>query len=106
MARAPPFVREINFLSRTALARARPPPRAAVASVAAAIRNRRESALIKISERVKHAILRPLPAELGGVAFASHYQSATSAALVGGDLHDVAMTQFGAVLLLAQPVEE
>jgi phosphoserine phosphatase RsbU/P len=66
-----------------------------LAVLAAAIRNRRESALIKISERVQRAILRPLPAELGGVTFASHYQSATSAALVGGDLYDVAMTQFG-----------
>src|SRR5208282_4055401 len=43
----------------------------------------------------QHAILRPLPAELGGVAFASHYQSATTAALVGGDLYDITMTQFG-----------
>ena len=49
-----------------------------LAVFAAAIRSRRESALIKISERVQHAILRPLPAELGGMAFASHYQSATS----------------------------
>ena len=62
---------------------------------AAVIRSRREGRLIKISERVQHAILRPLPAELGGVAFASHYQSATSAALVGGDLYDLTMTQFG-----------
>jgi len=67
----------------------------ALAVLAAVIRSRRESALIKISERVQHAILRPLPAELGGVAFASHYQSATTAALVGGDLYDIAMTQFG-----------
>jgi phosphoserine phosphatase RsbU/P len=67
----------------------------ALAVLAAVIRSRRESALIKINERVQHAILRPLPAELGGVAFASHYQSATTAALVGGDLYDIAMTQFG-----------
>lgn len=66
-----------------------------LAVFAAAIRSRREGALIKINERVQHAILRPLPAELGGVAFASHYQSATSAALVGGDLYDITMTQFG-----------
>src|SRR5260370_33538188 len=66
-----------------------------LAVFAAAIRSRREGALIKISERVQHAILRPLPAELGGVAFASHYQSATRAALVGGDLYDIAITQFG-----------
>jgi serine phosphatase RsbU (regulator of sigma subunit) len=61
----------------------------------AVIRSRREGALVKISERVQHAILRPLPAELGGMAFASHYQSASTQALVGGDLYDLAMTQFG-----------
>jgi hypothetical protein len=66
-----------------------------LAVFATAIRSRRESALIKISERVQRAILRPLPAELGGMAFASHYQSATTQALVGGDLYDIAMTQFG-----------
>ena len=32
---------------------------------------------------------------LGGMAFASHYQSATTQALVGGDLYDITMTQFG-----------
>ena len=66
-----------------------------LAVLVAVIRSRRENALIKISERVQHAILRPLPAELGGVAFASHYQSATNQALVGGDLYDIMMTQFG-----------
>jgi phosphoserine phosphatase RsbU/P len=59
------------------------------------IRSRREGALIRINDRVQRAILRPLPAEFGGVAFASHYQSATKQALVGGDLYDVAMTQYG-----------
>jgi phosphoserine phosphatase RsbU/P len=44
----------------------------ALAVLAAVIRTRRENALIQISERVQHAILRPLPAELGGMAFASH----------------------------------
>ncbi len=62
---------------------------------AAVIRSRRESALIRISERVQRAILRPLPAELGGMAFASHYQSATREAMVGGDLYDITMTQYG-----------
>jgi phosphoserine phosphatase RsbU/P len=37
----------------------------------------------------------PLPAELGGVAFASHYQSATREAMLGGDLYDLTMTQYG-----------
>jgi phosphoserine phosphatase RsbU/P len=72
----------------------------ALAVLAAVIRTRRENSLIMISERVQHAILRPLPAELGGMAFASHYQSATRTALVGGDLYDVAMTQFGPRLII------
>lgn len=67
----------------------------AFATFAAAVRSRREGALISISEKAQRAILHPLPAELGGVAFASHYQSATTQALVGGDLYDIAMTPFG-----------
>jgi phosphoserine phosphatase RsbU/P len=63
--------------------------------VAAVIRGRRETRLIRIADRFQRAILRPLPAELGGVAFASHYQSATPGTLVGGDLYDLTMTQFG-----------
>jgi phosphoserine phosphatase RsbU/P len=72
----------------------------ALAVLAATIRTRRENSLIKISERVQQAILRPLPAELGGMAFASHYRSATRTALVGGDLYDIAMTQFGPRLII------
>src|ERR1051326_4377791 len=59
------------------------------------IRGRRENALIRINHRVQRAILRPLPAEFGGLAFASHYQSATKQALVGGDLYEIVMTQYG-----------
>jgi phosphoserine phosphatase RsbU/P len=66
-----------------------------LAVLVATIRSRRESALIRITDRVQRAILRPLPPELGGVAFASHYQSATRDAMVGGDLYDLTMTQFG-----------
>jgi hypothetical protein len=72
----------------------------ALAVLAAVIRTRRENSLITISERVQHAILRPLPAEIDGMAFASHYQSATSSALVGGDLYDLAVTQFGPRLII------
>jgi phosphoserine phosphatase RsbU/P len=61
----------------------------------AEIRSRRESRLIRITDRVQRAILRPLPPELGGVAFASHYQSATREAMLGGDLYDLTMTQYG-----------
>jgi phosphoserine phosphatase RsbU/P len=70
------------------------------AILAAVTRGRREDTLIRISERVQRAILRPLPAELGGVAFASHYQSASPQALVGGDLYDVTMTSFGPRLII------
>jgi len=66
-----------------------------VAVFVSVIRSRREGALIRINDRVQRAILRPLPAEFGGVAFASHYQSATKQALIGGDLYDIAMTQNG-----------
>jgi serine phosphatase RsbU (regulator of sigma subunit) len=66
-----------------------------LAVVVAVIRARRENRLITIADRVQRAILRPLPAELGGIAFASRYQSATPGTLVGGDLYDLVMTQFG-----------
>jgi phosphoserine phosphatase RsbU/P len=66
-----------------------------LAVIVAVIRARRESRLIAIADKVQRAILRPLPAELGGIAFASHYQSATPGTLVGGDLYDLTMTQFG-----------
>jgi sigma-B regulation protein RsbU (phosphoserine phosphatase) len=67
----------------------------ALAVIVAVIRARRENRLITIADKVQRAILRPLPAELGGIAFASHYQSATPGTLVGGDLYDLTMTQFG-----------
>jgi len=70
------------------------------AVLASVVRSRREGTLIEISERVQRAILRPLPAELGGVAFASHYQSASRQALIGGDLYDVAVTEFGPRLII------
>jgi phosphoserine phosphatase RsbU/P len=66
-----------------------------LAVIVAIIRERREARLITIADKVQRAILRPLPAELGGISFASHYQSATPGTLVGGDLYDLTMTQFG-----------
>jgi phosphoserine phosphatase RsbU/P len=66
-----------------------------VAVFVAEIRSRREGALISINDQVQRAILRPLPAECGGMAFASHYQSAIKQALVGDDLYDIAITQYG-----------
>jgi hypothetical protein len=72
----------------------------AVAVIVAVIRGRRESALIRINDKVQRAILRPLPAESGGIAFACHYQSATRQALVGGDLYDLALTARGPRLII------
>jgi phosphoserine phosphatase RsbU/P len=66
-----------------------------LAVIVAFIRARRENRLITIADKVQRAILRPLPAELGGISFASRYQSATPGTLVGGDLYDLTMTQFG-----------
>ena len=71
-----------------------------LAVVVAVIRGRREARLIQVADRVQRAILRPLPAEVGGVAFASHYQSATPGTKVGGDLYDLTMTQFGPRLIV------
>jgi len=66
-----------------------------LAVLVSVVRARRERALIVISEKVQHAILRPLPTELGGMSFASHYQSASTGAMIGGDLYDITMTPFG-----------
>jgi hypothetical protein len=70
------------------------------AMLVAMIRGHRENRLIRIAEVVQRAILRPLPAELGGFAFASQYHSATPETLVGGDLYDLTMTQFGPRLVV------
>ncbi len=70
----------------------------AVAVVSALIRVRRERALATmtvIAETVQRAVLRPIPSQLGTVGFASQYRSASRAALVGGDLFEVADTVHG-----------
>jgi phosphoserine phosphatase RsbU/P len=71
-----------------------------IAVLVASIRERRERKLTEVADRVQRALLRPLPAEIGGVAFASHYQSATPGTLVGGDLYDLTMTQYGLRLIV------
>ena len=70
----------------------------ALAVVLAAIRVRREQALLRmtiIAETAERALIRVLPEELGPVRLASRYVSASRAALVGGDLYEVADTPFG-----------
>ena len=70
----------------------------AVAVLSAVVRVRRERALADmtvIAETVQRAVLRTIPSQVGAVGFATHYQSATRAALVGGDLLEVADTAHG-----------
>ena len=70
----------------------------ALAVVLASIRVRREQALLRmtiIAETAERALIRVLPEELGPIRLASRYVSASRAALVGGDLYEVADTPFG-----------
>jgi sigma-B regulation protein RsbU (phosphoserine phosphatase) len=70
----------------------------AVAVWLAHIRVRRERALqhmTVVAETVQRALLRALPGRVGPVGLAARYVSATEAALVGGDLYEVADTPYG-----------
>ena len=76
---------------------------AGVAGLSAARRLREhglEPTVLEAAGRIRGRAWTTLPAELGGVGFASHYQSASRQALVGGDLYDVAVTQFGPRLII------
>lgn len=71
---------------------------AILATTSAAIRDRREARLRRITviaEAAQRAVLRATPTEIGHVGFASRYVSATEDALVGGDLYEIAATPFG-----------
>jgi serine phosphatase RsbU (regulator of sigma subunit) len=66
-------------------------------------RGQRERALLRmtrVAEVAQRAILRPLPAQIGGVSLAARYLSATHEALVGGDFYEVAATPFGVRLIV------
>lgn len=66
-------------------------------------RSQRELALLRmtrVAEVAQRAILRPLPAQIGGVALAARYLSAAHEALVGGDFYEVAATPFGVRLIV------
>jgi serine phosphatase RsbU (regulator of sigma subunit) len=70
----------------------------ALAVAIASMRARREGALrhmTVIAETAQRALLRALPTTVGTVGFAARYVSATEAALVGGDLYEVAETPYG-----------
>jgi sigma-B regulation protein RsbU (phosphoserine phosphatase) len=64
----------------------------------AARRTQRERELGRmtwVAETAQRAILRPIPARIGGVLFAARYLSATHEALIGGDFYDLAVSPSG-----------
>jgi len=75
----------------------------AIAVVLSTVRVRREQALQRmtvIAEYVERAILRPLPSSLRSIRLAAGYRSATSEALVGGDLYEVLDTPHGVRIIV------
>lgn len=74
-----------------------------VAVPAAAARQRREQRLAdvtRVAEVAQRALLTPAPPAVGPVRVAARYLSASSGALVGGDLYAVSETDRGCRLLL------
>jgi phosphoserine phosphatase RsbU/P len=66
-------------------------------------RSEREQTLLRVTrvaEVAQRAILRPVPARVGRVAFAVRYLSAAEEAVVGGDFYDVAVTPRGVRLVV------
>ena len=71
---------------------------AAFAVLSSLVRVRREEQVARVAQVAvvaQAAILHPVPARVGTLAMASRYVSATSDALVGGDLYDVVSTARG-----------
>lgn len=69
-----------------------------LAVLAAALRevhDRQLQEVTDVAEAAQAAILRPVPAQAGSLAFAARYRSAATAADVGGDFYDVASTPYG-----------
>jgi hypothetical protein len=74
-----------------------------VAVLLTSIRVRRERALAHmtvVAQTAQHALVQLLPASLGAVGLAARYVSASEAALVGGDLYEVADTPYGVRVLV------
>jgi sigma-B regulation protein RsbU (phosphoserine phosphatase) len=65
---------------------------AGFAVLSSSVRLRREESIRRVTEVAavaQAAILHPVPAQVGGLVLASRYVSATTDALVGGDLYEV-----------------
>lgn len=71
-----------------------------VAARARELRRERFDRLAVVAEAAQHAILRPIPPQVGQVAFAVRYLSASQDALIGGDLYDVIATGHGVRMVI------
>jgi serine phosphatase RsbU (regulator of sigma subunit) len=73
-------------------------------SAAGAARNRHENRRIanvtSVAEAAQRALLRPLPSQVGPLELGVVYLAAAAEARVGGDLYEVARTQFGIRLIV------
>ncbi|MCX5205658.1 serine/threonine-protein phosphatase [Streptomyces sp. NBC_00237] len=56
--------------------------------------------MTRVAELTQRALVRPLPADLGGLATAVRTRSASEGALVGGDLHDAVLLPSGPRLIV------
>jgi hypothetical protein len=63
-------------------------------------RERRVRSMAQIATVAQTAIQHPVPAQVGGLALASRYVSASADALVGGDLFDVVASDDGARIIV------
>lgn len=75
----------------------------AMAVILCRFRDRQERRLVRmarVAEVAQRAILVPVPDRLGPARVAVHYESATSDALVGGDLYAMVLTQYGLRVLV------
>ena len=63
-------------------------------------RERRMAQITRVAEAAQRAILRPIPARLGAMTFATRYVSAAEEALIGGDFYDAAFTPRGLRLIV------
>lgn len=69
-------------------------------AVSRTVRERRLAQITRVAEVAQRAILRPIPARLGAMTFATRYLSAAEEALIGGDFYDAAFTPRGLRLIV------
>src|ERR1700754_5187636 len=75
----------------------------AIAAVVAVIRERqadRIAELSKLAQVAQHAVLRPIGPQMGSLAVAGRYISATATAEIGGDLYECLDTPYGVRIII------